>query len=100
MLALLHACGGGGGGSAGPAPTEPVPVAVTVRTSALANPWGMAFLPDGRMLVTERGGRLKLLSASGAVQGEFINVPAVVTDGQGGLMDVALDPGFASNRRI
>ncbi|MBB3909940.1 PQQ-dependent sugar dehydrogenase [Sphingomonas desiccabilis] len=63
------------------------------------NPWAMVFLPDGRMLVTEKPGRLQLVTRSGAktVVG---NVPSVRYAGQLGLQDVALDPGFASNNRI
>lgn len=113
-LSGLAACGGGGADAGSPAvpgatdaPTPPaspapsaVPVQVTLRASGLASPWGMAFLPDGRMLVTERGGRLKLLAVSGAVEADVTGVPAVVFSGQGGLLDVALDPAFAQNRRV
>ena len=69
-------------------------------TTGLTNPWGLAFLPDGRMLVTERPGTLKLLSAGGGIEGNISGVPAVLAEGQGGLLDVALDPAFATNRRI
>ncbi|HEY8356947.1 MAG TPA: PQQ-dependent sugar dehydrogenase, partial [Ramlibacter sp.] len=103
LAAGLSACGGGGGGSGDPAPPpDPTPVQVTlsVRTTGLVNPWGMAFLPDGRMLVTERPGRLLLLSASGSVTGAVSGVPEVLAQGQGGLLDVALDPAFTSNGRI
>lgn len=67
--------------------------------TALANPWGMAFLPDGRMLVTQKAGSMVILSADGAtVQATLSGVPPVVSSGQGGLLDVALDPDFdASN---
>lgn len=109
--ASLAACGGGGGSSAAPdagspgdpappTPVAPVPVQVTQLGAALTNPWGIAFLPDGRMLVTERGGTLKLLAANGTVQGNVSGVPAVVFQGQGGLLDVVLDPAFAQNGRI
>jgi glucose/arabinose dehydrogenase len=100
-LASLSACGGGGGGGGDPDP-DPAPVAVKVsaRATGLANPWGMAFLPDGRMLVTERLGRLLLLSAAGSVVGPVSGVPTVMAEGQGGLLDVALDPAFAANGRI
>ena len=101
----LHGCGGGGGGAApapapAPAPSADVAVGVTERATGLSSPWGLAFLPDGRMLVTERGGRMKVLAASGAVQGEVSGVPPVVAQGQGGLLDVTLDPAHAGNRRI
>lgn len=103
LAAALSACGGGGGDGGDPAPPPgPSPVAVTLseRVTGLVNPWGLAFLPDGRMLVTERPGRLLLLSASGSVAGAIGGVPAVYAEGQGGLLDVALDPAFAANRRI
>jgi glucose/arabinose dehydrogenase len=83
-----------------PAPVVPVTVTVTEMTTGLVIPWGLAFLPDGRMLVTERPGTLKLLSASGSIVGDVDGVPAVVAEGQGGLLDIALDPAFATNRRI
>lgn len=97
-------CGGGGGSGGAPAPPpalEPaVDVAVTELTVGLSNPWGLAFLPGGRMLLTERAGRLLILSAGGRVLGSVSGVPAVYAQGQGGLLDVVLDPGFASNGRI
>jgi aldose sugar dehydrogenase len=101
-ILTLQACGGGGGGDGGSPPGPPIAVgvAVTELNTSLSGPWGLAFLPDGRALVTEKGGRLKLLSVTGALQGEVTGLPAVVTDGQGGLLDVAIDPAFASNRRI
>ena len=59
------------------------------------NPWAMAFLPDGRALVTEKGGALWLLDADGAKLGEVANAPDVSARGQGGLGDVVVDPDFA-----
>ena len=101
-LNLLQACGGGGGGSA-PADAlagAPAGVALSQRSSGLSSPWGMAFLPDGRVLVTERIGRMQLLDAAGPSRGEVGGVPAVRVAGQGGLLDVVLDPAFATNGRI
>ena len=63
----------------------------------LEHPWSLAFLPDGRMLVTERPGRLRLVTPEGSVSSPVPGVPPVAAAGQGGLLDVALDPGFASN---
>jgi aldose sugar dehydrogenase len=83
-----------------PALTGPVAVVVTELTAGLSHPWGLAFLPDGRMLVTERPGRMRILLASGQVLGTVSGVPPVYAEGQGGLLDVALDPAFAANRRI
>jgi glucose/arabinose dehydrogenase len=63
----------------------------------LASPWGLAFLPDGRMLVTQKGGALVIVRADGsAVDATVGGVPAVNASGQGGLLDVALDPDFAA----
>jgi glucose/arabinose dehydrogenase len=69
--------------------------------TGLSHPWGLAFLPDGSMLVTERDGRLRRVSADGrTVSAAISGVPKVFASGQGGLFDVAVDPDFASNRRI
>lgn len=75
-------------------------VAVETFASGLENPWGMAFLPDGRMLVTEKPGRLRIISQTGKVSKPVKGIPGVYSDGQGGLLDVALDPEFKSNKRI
>lgn len=64
------------------------------------NPWGMAFLPDGRLLVTEKSGRLLLVSGNGAHKVSLRGLPTIADDGQGGLLDVAIDPLFASNNLI
>jgi glucose/arabinose dehydrogenase len=66
----------------------------------LEHPWAVAFLPDGRMLVTERPGRLRIVTAEGTVSPPLTGVPAVYAEGQGGLLDVVLDPDFAGNRTI
>ena len=76
------------------------PVTVTTVATGLENPWGMAFLPDGRLLVTERPGRLRLVTREGAVSPPLQGVPDVVAAGQGGLLGIALDPDFAANRRV
>ena len=70
---------------------------ITTIASGLEHPWGLAFLPDGRMLVTERPGRLRIVAADGAVSAPVAGVPAVFGKGQGGLLDVAIDPDFASD---
>ncbi|MCL6608242.1 MAG: PQQ-dependent sugar dehydrogenase [Geminicoccaceae bacterium] len=67
----------------------------------LEHPWGMAFLPDGRMLVTERPGRLRLIDEAGRIDPRPIEgVPRVWARGQGGLLDVALAPDFATSRLV
>ena len=74
---------------------------VVTLTSGLVNPWSLAFLPDGSMLVTERPGRLRRVGASGSpVSAPISGLPQVDARGQGGLFDVVLDPDFATNRRI
>lgn len=76
------------------------PGKVTTVARGLEHPWGIAFLPDGRMLVTERPGRLRIVDRNGKVSAPLAGVPRVLAQGQGGLLDVALDPQFAQNRVI
>lgn len=76
------------------------PLLVETAASGLENPWGLAFLPDGRMLVTERAGRLRVVAANGQLSQPLPGVPRVAARGQGGLLDVAVDPDFAQNRTI
>ena len=73
-----------------------------VRTVArgLANPWALAFLPDGKMLVTERPGRMRIVTAEGQISPPLKGVPEVWASGQGGLLDVVTDKSFAQNRTI
>ena len=75
-------------------------VALTPVASGLAHPWAVAFLPGGRFLVTERPGRLRVVSAAGAVGPAVTGLPPVAAGGQGGLLDVVTDTDFARNRRI
>ena len=75
-------------------------VALTPVASGLAHPWAVAFLPGGRFLVTERPGRLRVVSAAGAVGPAVTGLPPVAAGGQGGLLDVITDADFARNRRI
>jgi glucose/arabinose dehydrogenase len=88
-----------------PAPAETFRSAagdITVETVAggLVNPWGLAFLPDGRMLVTERPGRMRIVTRDGKLSPAITGVPQVAASGQGGLHDVALDRAFAQNQTI
>ena len=92
----IAACGGGSSAAAPSAPSGP-PKA-TVLGATLVSPWGLAFLPDGRMLVTQKGGSLVIVRADGsAIDATVSGVPAVNASGQGGLLDVALDPDFATS---
>jgi aldose sugar dehydrogenase len=82
-----------------PKSTEGV-VRVETVTDGLVNPWALAQLPDGRWLVTERPGRLRFLGRDGKLSEPLTGVPSVVAVGQGGLLDVGVDPQFATNRTI
>jgi glucose/arabinose dehydrogenase len=75
-------------------------LATTPVATGLDQPWGLAFLPDGRMLVTERPGRLRVVAGDGRVGPPVDGVPKVDARGQGGLLDVAIDPQFAANGRV
>ena len=84
------------------APYAPSGVAFEVQTVAegLENPWGMAFLPDGRMLVTEKAGRMRIVTADGKVSPPIGGVPAVDARQGGGLLGIAVDPDFATTQTI
>ena len=84
------------------APERKANVAFDVVTVAegLVNPWGLAFLPDGRMLVTEKAGRLRIVTADGKLSEPIAGLPEVDARTQGGLLDVAVDPAFQKNRLI
>lgn len=84
------------------APERKANVAFDVVTvvEGLQNPWGMTFLPSGRLLVTERPGRLRVAGADGKLSAPVAGLPPVDARGQGGLLDVALAPNFASNQWI
>ncbi len=72
-----------------------VPVA-----GGLQNPWGMTFMPDGRLLVTERPGRLRIVTRDGRLSEPVAGLPPLVAGRQGGLLDITLDPAFRSNQLI
>jgi aldose sugar dehydrogenase len=90
----------------GQAPRSPTPGSVkgalTVQTIAkgLEHPWSLALLPDKRMLVTERPGRLRLVAPDGRISDPLSGVPRVYASGQGGLLDVVLSPTFAKDRLV
>ena len=92
LLTILVAC------STGSENRTETPFAKTVTlTSGLNQPWGITFLPDKRILITEKGGRMVILAADGhSVQAVLSGLPPVASAGQGGLLDVALDPNFSS----
>ena len=78
----------------------PAGVQMTEWAKDLANPWGLALLPDGRALVTEKAGRLRVIAQDGSVSAPVQGMPAVAAGGQGGLLDVILDPDYGKNQRI
>jgi len=88
------------------APRSPTPASVQgvvdVQTivKGLEHPWSLAFLPDNRMLVTERPGRLRVVGADGRVSEPLTGVPQVYASGQGGLLDVVLSPTFDKDRLV
>jgi len=74
---------------------------VVMLTRGLEHPWGLAFLPDGRMLVTERAGRLRIVARDGRLEPQPVaGLPRIEEYGQGGLLDVALHPRFAENALV
>lgn len=81
---------------------DPLTGVVSTETvaSGLEHPWALDFLPDGRMLVTERPGRLRIVEADGRVHEPLTGLPAVQAAGQGGLLDVAVDPDFANTQLV
>ena len=81
---------------------KPVKLAAKVTDVAvgLEHPWGVELLPDGRFLVTERPGRLRVVNRDGRLSAPLTGVPEVYARGQGGLLDVALSPGFAQDRLV
>jgi glucose/arabinose dehydrogenase len=100
LLPLLFA-GAGACQEAGPArPGGATAVEIATVAEGLDHPWSLAFLPDGRMLVTERPGRLRYVTRNGGVSEPVAGLPAVFAQGQGGLLDVVLDPDFAANSTI
>jgi aldose sugar dehydrogenase len=83
-----------------PAPVKKLAITVETVAKNLEHPWGLQLLPDGRMLVTERPGRMRIIDATGKVMQPVTGLPTVWAAGQGGLLDVALDPKFAENELI
>jgi glucose/arabinose dehydrogenase len=73
---------------------------VQTVASGLVHPWSLAFLPDGRMLVTERPGRMRIVAAEGQLSSPLKGVPEVWASGQGGLLDVIIDKSYAQNNTV
>ncbi|MGE5162307.1 MAG: PQQ-dependent sugar dehydrogenase [Betaproteobacteria bacterium] len=98
LFALVLACLPLAAQSQSQVATQEHRVRIVTVASGLAHPWSLAFLPDGRMLVTERPGRLRVLAKDGALDPKPVEgLPRVDAQGQGGLLDVAVHPDFARN---
>ena len=81
-------------------PSSAGPIRVETVADGLQHPWALAFLPDGRMLVTERPGRLRIVTRDGKLSAPIAGMPKVFARGQGGLLDVIVDRAFPQNRTI
>ena len=100
-LALGLAAGGAAAAiTDAPKPAKPSKIKVETFAEGLDHPWGMQFLPDGRLLVTERPGRMRLVSKDGELSEPIDGVPEVAAVGQGGLLDVLLAPDFDKSGTI
>jgi len=83
-----------------PGATTETDYTAAVVTTGLQSPWGVASLPDGRLLVTQKGGTMRIVTTTGTVSSPITGIPAVSASGQGGLLGLCLDPQFASNRMV
>src|SRR5690606_20012016 len=81
-------------------PAKATRVKVEVVAKGLENPWGLQFLPDGRLLVTEKAGQLRIVTKEGEVSEPVSGVPEVDSRGQGGLLDVLVAPDFEDTGTI
>jgi len=73
---------------------------IKVISEELVNPWGIAVMPDGRLLITEKGGTMRIATTTGELSAPIVGLPAVNANGQGGLLGLTLDPDFSSNRMV
>ncbi len=76
------------------------PYKIKLLTESLNRPWGIAVLPDGRLLITEKSGNMRIATTDGKLSGKITGLPAVNPNGQGGLLGLALDPAFTENRMV
>lgn len=101
LVSAVMAVGGAALAAQTNAPDAPkTKITVTTVTGKLSHPWGLQVLPDGRYLVTERDGALRVVSQQGAVTAPIDGMPNVVNKGQGGLLDVLLAPDYATSGTI
>ncbi len=88
------------GQTRGPGVRTTTKLDTTVITSALTSPWGVKSLPDGRLLVTQKGGTMRIVTQTGTVSSPITGLPAVNANGQGGLLGLTLDPAFSTSRMV
>src|SRR5262245_18855797 len=100
FLCIASLCVLASSASAAQYPSKAGPLNVVTVAEGLEHPWGIAFLPDGRMLVTERPGRIRIVDKDGHLSAPIAGMPKVYARGEGGLLDLTLDPNFASNSLI
>lgn len=101
LVPLVAGCGVDAGRQNAGSAQQPAGLPFQVQVVAdFESPWAMTFLPDGRMLITEKSGTLYLVSADGQQRNRVSGIPAVASEGQGGFMDVVLHPGYAQNRLV
>lgn len=100
LAALVAGAACSAAGGSAQSGTSAGPVRAVVVASGLSHPWALAFLPEGRMLVTERDGQMRIVTPDGTIGAPLAGLPQVAAGGQGGLLDVVLDPDFTSNRTI
>ncbi|HKY09084.1 MAG TPA: PQQ-dependent sugar dehydrogenase [Candidatus Binatia bacterium] len=104
LVASLTGCGPAPLQAQAPRSPTPAPVSGVVQAQTIAkgleHPWALEFLPDKRMIVTERPGRVRIVAANGQISEPLAGVPKVFASGQGGLLDVALSPAFAKDRLV
>lgn len=79
---------------------DDTPLHVDTLADGLAHPWGMAFMPDGNILISERAGGLRVYTPGDGLSERLKNVPKVAAVNQGGMLDVAIDPDFATNNTV
>ncbi len=77
-----------------------IPYQKTILTSSLSSPWGITSLPDGRLLITQKTGTMRIVTNTGTVGNPITGLPAVNSTGQGGLLGLCIDPQFSTNRMI
>jgi glucose/arabinose dehydrogenase len=100
LLAAVTPAGGSAFAQSATFQTDAVPIEAETIADGLQHPWGLDFLPDGEAIVTERPGRVRILSRDGRLSEPLDGVPRVAARGQGGLLDIVAAPDFASSNLV